>query len=179
MITADELFDAYFKALRDDGTDTCKDYCSDPAWTSRASLALVKAGHAAFPGVESATRPSPDRHGQREYLGLDVMLYDHGAPNKPPLFIAEHENRPHWDPVQYATWKLLVVEAQRRMLVAYFGEGYNVTSFDRLKELVQEVCDDNPGKDILLVGGPCDVDTEDVEELIGLQQTAIVGKHHS
>lgn len=177
MATGIEIFNAYFQSLIDGGMDSCSDYLKDSTWTHRASLALVKAGHVAFPGVESAFRGKPDRYGQHEYLGIDVMLYDQKNLNKPPLFIAEHENRPQWDLVQYAAWKLLVVEAQVRMLVAYYGEGYNITSFDRLKELVQEVCDDNPRKDILLVGGPCDFHARNANELVSLHKTAILGNN--
>ena len=172
MVTAQDLFDAYLNALAEGGQAACADYNARDAWTCRASLALVKVGRVAFPESEAASKPHHDKFGRAEYLALDVMLYKVGW--KPPLFIAEHENVADEDRIGYAAWKLLVVEAGRRMLVAYFGTK-GVESFDRLKEIVNEVCVENPGKDILLVGADCNAKPLAVGDLRAIHKTAIVG----
>ncbi len=175
MITANDYFDAYLDGLAAGGIRACEEYqgCQS-VWTIRATLALCTAGQLALSQAEIAAKGNADRYGRSEYLGLDVTLYDDNS-WAPPVFIGEHENRPYEWTVQYAAWKLLSVQAQRRMLVAYFGGGNYIRTFDRLRDIVLEVCNDNPGKDILLVGGEYLGQPKNVDELRGLHQTAIVG----
>jgi|GEM_PF-2986780 len=176
MIAADELFDAYFKALASSDKMLCRAYTNDKAWTSRATHALVETGRLVMQDVEEATvaaKGHPDHYGYSEYLGIDVTWYDDRV-WRGPIFIAEHENR-YISQIQYAAWKLLVVEAEYRMLVAYFGDDSEVEDFEHLKRLVAETCADHSGKSILLVGGPYGASPSSTKELIELHQTAVVG----
>ena len=172
MVTAQVLFDAYLNTLAEGGQSACADYSDRNAWTCRSSLALVNTGRVAFPEHDAASKFHHDKYDRAEYLTLDVMLYKDDW--KPPLFVAEHENVVDEGRIKYAAWKLLVVEAQRRMLVAYYGTK-GIENFDRLKEIVNEVCTENPGKDILLVGAGYDAKPKTGGELRLIHKTAIVG----
>lgn len=177
MLMAKDFFNTYFEALAAGGEDACNDYQGmREVWTQRATLALASAGRLMLPTGQVASKPKHDRYDRAEYLNLDVTLNDDDSWG-PPVFIAEHENYPMDARVQYAAWKLLAVEAQRRMLVAYYGERTGIPSFDRLKELVLEVCNDNKNKDILLIGGEYNTQPKTIEELRKIHETAIVGKH--
>ena len=177
MITARDYFTAYLDALVAGGEAACKDYQGPrEVWTRRATLALSQAGQLVQVGAETAAKGDPDRHGRSEYLALDVTVYDAGS-WAPPLFVGEHENWVYEWRVQYAAWKLLSVEAKRRMLVAYYGERTEIPSFDRLTELVREVCRDNKGKDIFLVGGEYYAEPANVDDLRAAHNTEIVGVH--
>ena len=174
MILAPDLINEYLDALVADGDAACKDWADPQAWVARSCRALVRAGRREFPVAEGATKGMKDRYDRSEYLGLDVTLY---APTSwtPPLFVAEHEYWRDAAKVQYDAWKLLAVEAQRRMLVAYFEKGTSIPSFKKLEELVKEVCKENPGKDILLVGADAAADPKGAKELRGIHESAIVG----
>lgn len=178
MITARELIDEYLDALVAAGPEGVREYAFDDrdAWTARATLALVKAGRRVTGAVEAASRGTKDRYYRSEYLCLDVTLYDN-AGWKPPLFIAEHENYGGRMKVQYCAWKLLVVEAQRRMLVAYFGAGTEFETFDQLRDAVRVVCQDNRGKDIILVAGNNGSMPKNPDELRDVHDSVIVGVH--
>ncbi|MDI7268380.1 MAG: hypothetical protein QME96_10330 [Myxococcota bacterium] len=177
MIVARDVVDAYLAALAAGGEAACRDYCLDPrAWTARACLALVDAGRREFPVAEGATRPRKDTSGRSEYLTTDVMLWDEGSWG-PPLFVAEHEQSGDAWQVQYSAWKLLVVEARRRVLVAYFGEGTGIRNLERLGDLVREVCRDNKGKDITIIAAPCNARPRTSEELRSMHESMIVGEH--
>jgi len=175
LTVAKEIFEAYLNSLCQGGEQACADYHYPKAWTHRATLALIAAGRVALSTAEAAAKGHPDRYGQSEYLTLDVLLYNPETDLKPPLFIAEHENSPDPKRVQYAAWKLLIVESRWRMLVAYFGEDCGIKSFDNLEELVREVCKHNPGKDILLIGADYNVEPKTVKELRLIHKTAIIG----
>lgn len=97
----------------------------------------------------------------------------------PPLFVAEHENAPWPEKIKYDAWKLLVTEAKRRMLVGYFGAKTRIKSFEELRAAVEEVCQDNPGKDVLLVGAEWGAAPKTPAELKAIHRTAIVGVHRA
>lgn len=172
---ASAIFDAYFAALVEMGQACCGDYLHDHAWTPRATHALVMAGLKAFPDGGKVSRGNRDSYGRSEYLTLDVAITDSNW--GPPLFVAEHENAPWPERIKYDAWKLLVVEAKRRMLVGYFGSMTRIETFDKLRKAVEEVCQDNPGKDILLVGAEWGAVPKTLSELKAAHRTAIVGVH--
>lgn len=178
MITAKEIFDAYLDSICRGGAQACVEYRDKKAWTHRATLALIAAGKVAFPEIAAAAKANPDRYEQPEYLTLSVLLREPESNIKPPLFIAEYQSIPIAAQIQFSVWKLLVVEAQRRVLVAHYGDKYRIPGFNRLKELVKEVCSENMGKDILLIGGRFDAEPQSEGELRRVHETAIVGVHH-
>ncbi|MDI7268838.1 MAG: hypothetical protein QME96_12675, partial [Myxococcota bacterium] len=142
---------------------------------ARACLALVTAGRREFPAAEGATRPRKDSSGRSEYLTMDVMLFD-DATWGPPLFVAEHEQSGDAWQVRYSAWKLLVVEARRRVLVTYFGEGTGIRNVDQLRDLVREVCRENKKKDIIVIAAPCNAKPKTAEELRSMHESVIVGE---
>lgn len=77
--------------------------------------------------------------------------------------------------MQYDAWKLLSVDSKRRVLVAYFGRGTEFKDFAALSKAVREVCEDQRGKDILLIGGQADAVPTDAVSLRKVHETAIVG----
>jgi hypothetical protein len=91
------------------------------------------------------------------------------------MYIAEHENYANKSRVQYDAWKLLAVEAKRRILVSYFGKGTEFKNFDELTKAVREVCADQPGKDILLIGGQADLKPTTIDAFRSAHDTMIVG----
>jgi hypothetical protein len=177
---AREIFDAYFRFFAEQGPTAFADYVRSPLWTPRATTALVHVGLKAFPAGEPAAKgyAGQNQWNRSEYLCLDVAVVDPqtwGA----PLFVAEHENSRFKAQVQYCAWKLLSVEAQRRVLVAYWGEGTEFKHFDALREAVKEVCAGQPSKDILLIGGNYAAKPTTIDEFrdTKVHDTAIVGVH--
>lgn len=169
---AKEIFDRYLDELTRD-PEAWRDYATNALWTPRATRALVAAGLAASPDGEATSKGCADSYGQSEYLCLDVSICNRES-WAPPLFVAEHENWCSRLQVQFAAWKLLVVEAKRRVLVAYYGEKEtDFPSFDALSEAVEEVCGHNPGKDVLLIGAEC-VNVHSNDRLRSLHTSRIV-----
>jgi hypothetical protein len=171
---ANEVIDAYFRALAEGGPIT--DYIHSARWTLRATAALLHVGLQAFPEGERTAKNHPDRFARSEHMTLDVMIAD-PATWGPPLFVAEHENAWSKNRVQYDAWKLLAVEARRRVLVAYYGKGTEFATFKALEAAVKDVCKDNVGKDIILIGGDCAATPTSVDELRKAHESAIVGVH--
>lgn len=175
---AKEIFEAYFRFIAEQGPTVFADYLQNALWTPRATTALAHVGLKAFPAGEAAARGHAGRNqwGRCEYMGLDVAICDPktwGA----PLFIAEHENSVFKPQVQYCAWKLLSVEAKRRVLVAYWGDGTEFKTFDALTDAVKEVCGGQPGKDILLIGGKYGARPTSIDEFRAAHPTHIVGVH--
>lgn len=169
------IFDSYFNFFAEQETTVFADYTNAALWTLRATTALVHVGMKAFPGEVTAKGHSKLNPWNRsEYMTLDVAITD---PNTwaSPLFIAEHENSPSKERVQYDAWKLVSVEAQRRILVAYFGRGTEFKNFEALNKAVREVCEGQPGKDILLIGGQADAVPTSVTAFREIHETMIVG----
>lgn len=132
-----------------------KDWSRD-AWTTIATTALESATKAQHPAV--AARGFRDRWGQSEYLSLDVVGYD-GQFGSPGI-IVEHENTAK--KVPYCAWKLAAVNADLRVLVAYFdpngkGAAPNTEARARnLQELALQLApplDKNPDRAVLLIAG--------------------------
>lgn len=174
-MSADKIVTAYLDALE-----------TNPLWaetyrqgnglfyTRLATAALVRAGFAAFPGAEHTAKEHRDRWGRSEYLTLDVVLC---APQTwaPPLFVAEHENSRWKSRIQYDAWKLLAVDAQRHVLVAYWGADKSLPTFDALRAAVDEVAKDNPKRDILLIAADYKAIPADAKELRTMHKSAIIG----
>lgn len=172
---ARDIFDAYFNFFAEQERTVFSDYTNAVLWTLRATTALVHVGLKVFPGeVTAKGHSSRNPWGRSEYLTLDVAITD---PNSwtSPLFIAEHENSPSLARVQYDAWKLLSVDSKRRVLVAYFGRGTEFRDFAALNKAVREVCEGQPGKDILLIGGQADASPADAIAFGKVHETAIVG----
>lgn len=150
---------------------------SNPAWTSIATAALVEVARSASVGKEIrvAARGHKDPYGRSEYNCLDVCAYDN-ATWGPPLFIAEHENSNDMERVQYCAWKLLVTEAARRVLVAYYAPKVGL---EGLVAAVRKVSEENPGRDaprdVLVIAAPWDAKPASAEELRRLFESRIVG----
>lgn len=53
----------------------------------------------------------------------------------------------------------------------------DLIAINDLNNAVREVCVDQPGKDILLIGGKCDAAPKSHVEFAEVHQTAIVGVH--
>jgi len=172
---ANELFEAYFRSLAELGAIPHYSGYQYGLWTQLATAALVQVGLRAFPDGSKVAKNHRDSYGRSEYLDLDVTVLDPTTWGT-PLFVAEHENSMLRARVQYDAWKLLSVDARRRMLVAYFG-GKECPTFADLKAAVEEVCRDNPGKDILLVGGDYRAKPTNIDDLRKAHDTAIVGFH--
>jgi hypothetical protein len=173
-----DIFDDYFRAIEEQGPGALADYTQDALWTPRATLALVRVGLAVFPGGEVTAKGQSEANPWRrsEYCNLDVCIVD---PNSwsAPVFTAEHENSPKRERLQYDAWKLLTVEARRRVLVGYWGKGTEFKNFAALREAVEEVCADHPRKDILLVGGDFNARPGSINEFRKAHETAVVGVH--
>jgi len=175
-VTAHNLVTAYLDDLATGRDVACREYAADDreAWTRRACLALVKAGRCVATVAEAATRGGPDCYRRSEYLSLDVMLYE-DAHWGPPVFIAEHENFGGMAKVQYCAWKVLVVEAQWRVLVAYFGRGTEFSSFPDLQAAVDLISQHNCNRTVVLVGGDNGVRPQSVADLRQMHQWAMIG----
>lgn len=97
-----------------------------------------------------------DKYHRHEYLTLDVMGYN-DVGWKAPLVIVEHENSPHEYKIQYCAWKLLCVEADLRVLVAYVDStgrySWCFPSRDALLKALEQVKVDHPQRRIALVAG--------------------------
>jgi len=121
---AREIFDSYFSFIAEQGATALADYTQNVLWTPRATIALAHVGLKVFPAGEAVAkgRASENEWGRSEYLCLDVTIADLKTWG-PPVFVAEHENSPLRSRVQYHAWKLLSVDARRRVLVAYWGKG--------------------------------------------------------
>jgi hypothetical protein len=175
---AKEIFESYFRFVAEQGPTVFADYTQNALWTPRATSALAHVGLKAFPASEVTAKghAGQNQWGRSEYLNLDVTI---GDPKTwgPPAFIAEHENAPSKAQVQYDTWKLLVVEAQRRVLVGYWGDGTQFKNFDEMKAAVLEVCGGQPGKDVLVLGGKYNAKPTNIDEFRAAHETFIAGVH--
>lgn len=162
---ASTIFSLYIDALVEDAA-ALRDYPHSELWTHRATRALVQVGVRLFPNAEVTAKKHTHMNwaARSEYLTLDVMLCDQKSTWGPPVFVAEHENTPTIERIQYNAWKLLSVVARTRVLVAYFGPK-SASSFEKIAAAAQEVCDDNPGRDVLLIGGLYDATPKSVREL--------------
>ena len=173
-VTATNIVAAYLDAL--EAHPTCADtYCwSNDDYTPLATNALIKAGLSAFPGSEPTAKGHPNRWGRSEYLTLDVVLCPRDGWSS-PLYIAEHENSRWKTKIQYDAWKLLSVDAQQRVLVAYWGADPLLQTFTDLRKAVAEVAKDNPKRDIVLIAADYKARPADGGELRAMHQSAIVG----
>ena len=175
-----EITDTYYAALEGQGEAIVADYVDDALWTPRATVALVKAGLAACPSGKPAARGHAHQNQWKrsEYLCLDVVIVD--GDWSAPGFIAEHENSPSRERIQYNAWKLLSVESRRRVLVAYWNGGKNgCATFEDLVKAVTEVTEAQPGKDILLIGGDYQAQPDSLAALRRAYRDSIVGTHRS
>lgn len=172
---AKEIVTAFLDEVTSD-RDAASKYLKNTTWTLLATGALVKVAGRSSEGrdVHVAARGFKDpTYGRSEYLSLDVCAYDNSSWG-PPLFIAEHENSPSLEKIRYCAWKLLVTEATRRVLVAYFTE-----EFSSVVNAVKQVAAANPGggapRDVLVIAAPWGARPSSLDELRGLFQSQIVG----
>ena len=147
-------------------------------WTEAATMALVKAGEEAFKDqavkVTGAAKGHVDPYRRSEYFTADVVVYDDDSWG-PPLLVAEHENQPNAERLQYTAWKLYCLEAEHRVLVGYYEPGSSVPTFKEMCRLVEEVMQDHPGKDILLLGAKWGATPQTAEEVRRLFKSQIIG----
>jgi hypothetical protein len=170
---ANELFESFLSSLAETPRVWTK-YPDPTQWTLTATAALVTMGQRAFPQSESAAKNHRDRFGRSEYLDLDVCVgrFDTWAA---PLLVAEHENYVGRDKIQYCAWKLLATRATRRVLVAYYANRSDVPTAEAVVAATREVCDDNPGLDVLLFAGNWDATPQSVDDVRALFSLHIVG----
>ena len=173
-MNAQEIVAAYLDALEASPSWAETYRRSNALYTPLATAALVKAGFAACPGTEHTAKGHRNRWDRSEYLTLDVVLCD-SETWASPLFVAEHENSPWKSKIQYDAWKLLAVDAQRRVLVAYWGADKSLPTFEKLREAVMEVAKDNPKRDLVLIAADYRAMPSDAKELRELHEYAIVG----
>lgn len=133
-----------------------RNFTRNGLWTPEATrgLACLAGTVGRLAGSTSvcvAAKNHQDCMGQSEYLTLDVCAWDKNRRWAPPLFVAEHESTSKQADVQYSAWKLLVVEANCRVLVTYYGCDTPFRTKALLRESVQEVCASNRGREIILI----------------------------
>jgi hypothetical protein len=177
---ANDIFEAYFREVAEQGRGAFANYTRDKQWTPHATLALVRVGLAVFPGGEPTAKGQSTQNswGRSEYCNLDVCILDTNTWGA-PVFTAEHENSPSFPRLQYDAWKLLTIESSRRVLVGYWGTGTDFANFAAMKKAVEEVCTDHPHKDVLLIGGDYAARPTSVDEFRAAHETAIVGNHRT
>jgi hypothetical protein len=147
----DKLFDEYCRVLAEAAPALGADGSDPKLWTRVATTSLVRVAYFAFPKAKAAAKGFPDQYDRQEYKGHDVTLWD-AATWGPPLFVAEHDNSGQSARVQYDAWKLLTTESAERVLVAYYGDGTDMLTFEDLAGAVKRVASDNPGRRLLLIG---------------------------
>ncbi len=124
---AKKFFDAFIDALGQDpqAIETWNGPFDRDSWTKITTAALHAATLADLsyqfdsqpPEIQIAAKEHPDRYGRSEYLTLDVMgIIDNWSA---PKVVVEHENACSPSKIRYCLWKLLVVQADLRVLVAY------------------------------------------------------------
>ena len=137
-------------------------------WTQLASAALGSAaGKAAsdrggIGDIQVAWKGHRDAHGRSEYLSLDVAVYDNDNWNS-LFFAAEHENNYDPEKIEYCAWKLLLVDSEIRVLVAYFGVHGGYAGFDELVAGVDSVRKSHPDKALYVVAANANAHLEDGE----------------
>jgi len=156
------LFTAFLAALSND-PDALRAWerngWTPTKWTQVVTRASVQAVASTFRNGQSAShhiaaKGSPDIYGQREYFGLDVVVYrdDWSA----PVLTVELENGPGPD-IQYACWKLLCVDAVVRVLICYVDPAREYEQYpidlEALRRLLSEVMQAHPRKTIALFIG--------------------------
>lgn len=171
-MTPQEIFAAYFNALEQPGSLNA--YPQRALWTPVATTALVRVGLQAFPQGNKGAKNHCDPYGRSEYLTLDVSITD-PVTWGPPLFISEHEQFCGRAKVQYCAWKLLSVDAKQRVLVTYFGKGTDFATVGELEQAVREVCQDHPGKELLLIAADYDAHPASHRELVAIHHTRVIG----
>jgi len=126
-------------------------YKNPKTWTPIATTALLSAGANLVPEGRPVAKNQKDHWGRSEYLTMDVMVLPSGW--GPPMLVAEHENSPHAERIQYNAWKLLAVDAPIRILVAYFGIRGETKTRSMLESVVAGVCSEQPHKNLVLLSG--------------------------
>lgn len=145
-------------------------------WTQLATKALVAAARAEFPDCKIAAKGVADEYGRSEYFTADVTAYVHES-WAPPLFVAEHENTSWRGRLQSQAWKLLSIEARRRVLVGYWQPGRKdrVHSFDDMASAIEEVARQIPRRDILILAAPFHEKPADAAAVPRLFESRIIG----
>jgi hypothetical protein len=145
-------------------------------WTKVATGALISAGKTDFPEADFAAKGYHDGHERCEYFAVDVTGYVNSV-WAPPVFVAEHENSPWRERLQYQTWKLLCIEARRRILVGYSGKGRKgyVGSFEEMVAAVREVAQAIPRRDVVLLGAPYGAEPKDGPAVSAPYEAQVVG----
>ncbi len=175
-MTAHDIVTSYLDALAAEPSWAETYRQSNADYTPLATAALVKAGAATFPGATPTAKGHQDRWGRSEYLTLDVVLFTPDPKSwASPLFIAEHENSRWKAKIQYCAWKLLNVDAQRRVLVAYWGADEALSTFEDLRVAVRDVAKDIPKKDIILIAADYRARPANAEALRALHKSDIIG----
>ena len=114
-------------------------------------IAAVHSGHLAGAALD-VTEPEP-------------LPKDHPLWRAPNVVITPHNSND----------SDLGVDAQRRVLVAYWGADKSLPTFEKLREAVAEVARDNPKGDILLIAADYKARPVDGKDLRAMHQSAIVG----
>lgn len=161
----DEVAKAYLDQLVAQGEAVVRDFSRDQMWTRRATLALAQLGQSLFPEHEVITKGHGSTRTQRDkHLALDVAIVN---PNdwSVPVLIGEHESSPRRARIQLDAWRLLCIDARVRILIAYYGPGTELDSFEALREAMHEVARDHRGKKLLVIGAESTARPETFDEL--------------
>jgi hypothetical protein len=136
-------------------------------WTRVMTEALARAAEATLSGMVSkllvTAKGRVNSYGRSEYFSLDLSASDDESWGS-PLLIAEHENDRDDEKLTYCTWKLLCVEAQLRILVAYVDSERQWSSYrsdEELAERLRQILNAHPTKSLVLITGNLRIGVED------------------
>jgi hypothetical protein len=94
-------------------------------------------------------------YGRSEYFNLDVIGLDNES-WVAPFVIIEHENDTDVAKIEHCAWKLMCIEAQLRVLVAYVDQTGEYSAFpspDKLAVRLRPIVEEHPGKELALIAG--------------------------
>lgn len=172
-VDPERLRRVFVAALVEAGSVACDDYPHRTRWTRRATAALIDTALVLFPGSSISARNRKDAFLQSEYLGLDVTACRSDLKWGAILFAAEHENEV--GRAAYSTWKVLCVQAQMRVVVAYFGAGTAHPTFDALAHACQEVRRQVGVGSVVLIGGEYFGKPKRIDDFDKLFKVALIG----
>jgi len=165
----EEIKDLYAREVSS-GRNAVREWNTNVEWTPRATRALATVARRLFGlgrDLQVAHKGRPDCEQQQEYLALDVCAWDRSCETTTwgaPLFIAETESKRGKQAPMFSAWKLLVVEAELRMLICYYGQGCAYRTEHELQERLQKVCTANPGRPLVVVAAEA-VDAETPDDI--------------
>jgi len=127
-------------------------------WRRLVAESLAQGGRTEFPGLRVSERGQGDNDNLADDLAIEVVgTLEPGW--APPVVIADHEPSLQRDQLQRRAWKLLSIEARRRVLVCYWADAPgrprgSVRSLPEVEVLVKEVARALPRRDLYVLAAP-------------------------